>query len=101
MQTCRADPVTACCSADCRHALRSESRPGLWEHGNSESPDEEDEQVRSAGSPEGPENSQRIQDANLFCNFRSSISHPTLILSIMVVSGHQYWLNWTMSGAAL
>lgn len=25
----------------------------------------------------------------------------TLILSNMVVSGHQYWLNWTRSGAAL
>lgn len=54
MQTCRADAVTAYSSADCRHALISESRPGLWGRGNSESPEEEDEQVRSGGSPEGP-----------------------------------------------
>lgn len=63
MQTCRADPVTACCSADCRRAPRSESRPGLWVRGNSESPEEEDGQFRSAGSPEGPENN---QDENCF-----------------------------------
>lgn len=41
MHTCTAEPLSACCSADCRRALRSESRLGLWERGNSESPEEE------------------------------------------------------------
>lgn len=51
MHACTADPLTACCSADCRHALRSESRPGLWEHGNSESPEEEDRRLYELGQP--------------------------------------------------
>lgn len=33
--------LIVCCSTDCRHALRSESRPGPWEHGSSESPVED------------------------------------------------------------
>lgn len=37
------DPLSSCSPADCRRAPGSESRPGLWERGNSESPEEEDE----------------------------------------------------------
>lgn len=50
MHACMADPLIACCSTDCRRALRSESRPGLWEHGNSESPEEEDRKLCQPGA---------------------------------------------------
>jgi len=42
-------PLSECSSADCRHALRSESRPDLWERGNSESPEEEERKLYELG----------------------------------------------------